>query len=211
MQMRDAFGAFQPGVIAAQWSDRPSRNGSPVFPDHMPAARSTLIEIQRGQASERPRHIHGKCRLDGDREVHRSRDEALGVGLMVQRRCPSQVRAGGKRRTRSQRDRRKLSRAIRLLRHRALRGVFVGRHDEARLCAETEEPELVAGGQRRHQQLFGVPAVGVTAERRVRRSGDGRLARRRDVMRALVAPVGRGAGAGVARSRDRDGVSVLLA
>ena len=79
----------------------------------------------------------------------------------------------------TQNDPREMSRAIGSLFHESLGIVDVFQDDDPVYRAKMQIPKLVACRYRGNQQFLGIPTCGIAAKRRVGRSGDGRLARRR--------------------------------
>src|SRR6185312_1001217 len=158
---------------------------------------------RRASLDDLRRHIDGKA--------YRARDEAEMMGLSVQGERLAAVCATRDRHPRLQLRAHEGTATIGLLLHRAAGLVPVVEHDDPIDGAEVQVPEHVTAGKARDQQLLGVVARRIAAERGIARAGDHRLARHGDVVIPPIAPVGLRATAVVAGPGKTHGVLVLLA
>lgn len=133
----------------------------------------------------------GQCLLDPDigfvvhGEVDRVRDEAAFVGLLVQRSCPLGQCGIGDGDPGTQRD---LFEAAGV--HHTFGLVEIVDHHDPGLDGQMQVPEHVALGQRRDQQLLGIPAVRVPAPHdRIRGGGQWGWPRSEDLVVARIRPV----------------------
>src|SRR5581483_2262656 len=100
-------------------------------------------------------------------KVHRVRDKAHAMRVMMQRPRAIEIRAGRERDDRPQGDLAETAAAVRLLDHDALGPIHVARDDESGVSTQVEIPELMARAERSHEQLLRIPTRGIAAESRI--------------------------------------------
>ncbi len=128
-------------------------------------------------------------RLVAHGEVDRGCDEAERRRLMVQLLGALDHAGLGDCHDGAQHDLLEVPAAVRRLDHHALRRVLVGRDHDPADGAAMQVRQHVALAEGCDEQQLGVPAVGVAAEGRIGRAGDGRSSGARRVVRAVVAAV----------------------
>ena len=159
----------------------------------------------------------GDHRLAADREIKRIGDQAQRMRPVVQLMGERDIVAGGQGDLRSQHDGGEAARlsswiafaATGAFPHRALGVIEIGHDTNAGVGTQVQIPQLVAGRDGGHQQVFGIPARTVTPKGGVRGAFEARLATDTGHEIALIGGVMRGALAAIAGPLEINRIMVL--